>query len=171
MHRVTGLVVAAILALDLAAPAWAEEEEAPMQVAGAVTFSAEQIIALINSTPDLVIIDSRKPEDFRSGAIEGAVLLTDTEMTHVALAKAVPSKATPVLFYCNGVKCGRAADAVFKAVVGARDTEGSLVEIRRWGRASWSWGLNRRRFPLSGRRSVWRRGRGSPTRCRNVPRL
>jgi rhodanese-related sulfurtransferase len=42
--------------------------------------------------------------------------LIDTEMTEETLAKVVPSKDTPVLFYCNGVKCGRAAKAVEKAV-------------------------------------------------------
>lgn len=115
MGRVVRLLLAGFIALGVAVPA-AGREEAPMQLAGAVTVNAEQIIALINSTPGLVIIDSRKPEDFRSGAIEGAVLLTDTEMTRAALAKAVPSKATPVLFYCNGLKCGRAADAAFRAV-------------------------------------------------------
>jgi len=116
MRRVTPLLLAALLAVGGAAPAWSGEEEAPMQLAGAITVNAEQIIALLNSTSDLVIVDSRKPEDFTAGAIEGAVLLTDSVMTPTALAEAVPSKATPVLFYCNGLKCGRAAKAAAMAV-------------------------------------------------------
>jgi|SRR5690348_16087866 rhodanese-related sulfurtransferase len=90
-------------------------EEAPLQIAGAHTVNAGQVIALIDSKPDLVIIDSRKPEDFAAGAIEGAISLTDTDMTEGKLAK-IANRARPVLFYCNGVKCGRAAKAVTKAV-------------------------------------------------------
>jgi rhodanese-related sulfurtransferase len=116
MGRAACLILVTLLALCMAAPAWTAEEEAPLQLAGAVTVNAEQIIALIKSTPEMVIIDSRKPEDFTAGAIEGAVLLTDTHMTPDALAEAVPSKATPVLFYCNGLKCGRAANAAAMAV-------------------------------------------------------
>ena len=32
------------------------------------------------------------------------------------LAEAVPAKDAPVLFYCNGLSCGRAANAAQKAV-------------------------------------------------------
>ena len=108
------LLLAMLMVVGIAGPAWAEE--APMHIAGAKTVNAEQVIALVNETPGLVIIDSRKPEDFAGGAIEGAVPLTSTEMVPDALARLVADRRTPVLFYCNGVKCGRAADAVRKAI-------------------------------------------------------
>lgn len=108
------LILAGMFALGVAGRAAAEE--VPMQIAGAETVNAERVIALIASTPDLVIIDSRKAEDFAAGAIAGAILLTDSEMTPERLARVVPQPGTPVLFYCNGVKCGRAAKAVVKAV-------------------------------------------------------
>jgi rhodanese-related sulfurtransferase len=102
--------------LHLGALEGASAEEAPLQIAGAHTVDAEQVIALIDRTPGLVIIDSRKAEDFAAGAIEGAILLTDTDMTERKLFKIAPNRSKPILFYCNGVKCGRAAKAVSKAV-------------------------------------------------------
>jgi rhodanese-related sulfurtransferase len=104
------------LLLALGAPDSVAAAEAPLTIQGAHTVDAERIVALIDSTPGLVIIDSRKPEDFAAGAIEGAISLTDTEMTKDKLVKIAPNRAKPILFYCNGLKCGRAANAVTKAV-------------------------------------------------------
>jgi rhodanese-related sulfurtransferase len=43
--------------------------------------------------------------------------LIDTDITdEVVLAKHVKAKNAPILFYCNGLKCGRAAKATEKAV-------------------------------------------------------
>lgn len=100
--------------LVLAAPAAAQD--APTQIKGAVTVNAQQIIELITKTPDIVILDNRKQEDFAAGHIEGAVRLIDTDVTPDALAKAIKAKDAPVLFYCNGLKCGRAAKAAEKAI-------------------------------------------------------
>lgn len=90
--------------------------DAPMSIPGATTVDAKAIIALMESKPDLVIIDNRRAEDYANGFIEGAVRVLDTDMTEAVLASHVKSKATPVLFYCNGVKCGRAAKATEMAV-------------------------------------------------------
>ncbi len=90
--------------------------DAPMSITGATTVDAKAIIALMESKPDLVIIDNRRAEDYANGFIEGAVRVLDTDMTEAVLASHVKTKATPVLFYCNGVKCGRAAKATEMAV-------------------------------------------------------
>jgi rhodanese-related sulfurtransferase len=92
-------------------------QDAPMQIEGAKTLDSKGVIELISTTPDVVIIDNRTKADFDSGHIEGAVNLVDTSMTaESAFAGVVKSKAAPLLFYCNGVKCGRAAKATAKAV-------------------------------------------------------
>ena len=53
----------------------------------------------------------------KRGHLEGAIRLIDTDITSESiLAQHVKSKDAPVLFYCNGVKCGRAAKATLKAV-------------------------------------------------------
>lgn len=87
-----------------------------MTIAGATTVNAEQIIDLVSKAPNLVILDNRKAEDYAGGYIEGAVRLIDTDVTADSLAKHVKTKDTPVLFYCNGLKCGRAAKAAQIAV-------------------------------------------------------
>jgi rhodanese-related sulfurtransferase len=113
-HTLVRFLLGIVFSIVIGTPAMATD--APTYIAGATTVNAEQIIALVGSTPGLVIIDSRKAEDFVQGAVEGALLLTDTDMTPEALARVVPDKKTPVLFYCNGLKCGRAGKAVGKAV-------------------------------------------------------
>jgi rhodanese-related sulfurtransferase len=94
----------------------AAAQDAPMEIAGARTVDAKQIFELVSKSSSMVILDNRKPEDFAAGHLEGAIRLIDTDVTPETLAKYVATKDTPVLFYCNGVKCGRAAKATQKAV-------------------------------------------------------
>lgn len=100
--------------LGLMVPAAAQD--APLEIAGATTVNAKQIFELVAKAPNLAILDNRKPEDFAAGHIEGAVRLIDTDVSAASLATHIATKDTPVLFYCNGVKCGRAAKATEKAV-------------------------------------------------------
>lgn len=104
-----GLILAAAVQPALA-------QDAPMTIAGTTTVNAEQVIDLVTKKSNLVILDNRKPEDFAAGHIEGAIRLIDTDVTPDSLAKAVKTRETPVLFYCNGLKCGRAAKAAAVAV-------------------------------------------------------
>jgi rhodanese-related sulfurtransferase len=110
--RMVSLAFAALLGMVAVASA----EDAPMQISGANTVNAKQIFGLINKDPKLVILDNRKEEDYAAGHIEGAVRLLDTDVSSDTLAKYLSSKDVSVLFYCNGVKCGRAAKAAAKAV-------------------------------------------------------
>ena len=89
---------------------------APEQIPGASTLSAEQVVELILSQPDLVVIDSRKKTEFIKGHIEGAINMLNTDMTMAGLEEAVPDKSTMILFYCNGDRCMRSSDAVQKAL-------------------------------------------------------
>jgi len=91
-------------------------EDAPLEINGAKTVNCNGVLDLIVTTPGLVVIDNRTQADFDSGHIEGAIRILDTDMTQELLAGAVKSKESPVVFYCNGVKCGRAAHATAKAL-------------------------------------------------------
>lgn len=106
------LTLATVLSFTAAAAA----QDAPMEIPGAKTVNAKQIFELVFKTPNVVILDNRKPEDFAAGHLEGAIRLIDTDVSADSLARHVAAKNTPVLFYCNGVKCGRAAKATQKAV-------------------------------------------------------
>lgn len=107
-----------VLALVLACTAGAASAgQAPMDIEGAITVDADGVLALIMAEPDLVILDNRREGDFAAGHIEGAVRLLDSDITGPeVLAAHVPALTHPVLFYCNGTACGRAAEAVSLAV-------------------------------------------------------
>ncbi len=114
LRSVAALCVAAVVSIGLMPAAHAD---APLEIGGAKTVDAAAVIELVQSNASLVIVDTRKEADFNAGHIQGAVRLIDTDMTSPdVLAKVVPAKDTPVLFYCNGLKCGRAAAASKLAV-------------------------------------------------------
>jgi rhodanese-related sulfurtransferase len=101
---------------DAPATADAATADAPMAIAGATTVDADGVIELILAKPELVVIDARKPADYAAGHIEGAVNLPSDGIDAQNLARVANDKDTPLLFYCNGVRCGRAADAARRAI-------------------------------------------------------
>jgi rhodanese-related sulfurtransferase len=108
-------VVSVVLTLGFAKAALAGD--GPLSITGATTVNADDLLALVQTSSDLIIVDNRTIADYESGHIEGALHLIDTEMSDEAvLARVVKDKDAPILFYCNGVKCGRAANATAKAV-------------------------------------------------------
>lgn len=72
-------------------------------------------LELVDEAKDLVIIDSRSSKDRLGGHIEGSLSLPDTDTTADSLAKLIDNKDNAVLFYCNGVKCGRSSVAALIA--------------------------------------------------------
>lgn len=94
----------------------AEDDLAPENISGATTVDSGGVFDVFTKFDDLVIIDSRKKRDYDAGHVEGATRLIDVETDGASLAEVIPTKQTPVLFYCNGPKCGRAANSVKIAV-------------------------------------------------------
>jgi rhodanese-related sulfurtransferase len=88
----------------------------PSAIAGARTIDAEQLIALVERDPDVVLIDARIDEDRADGYIEGSVNLVDARTDCDSLAGLLPTRATPVVFYCNGARCDRSDHSVRIAV-------------------------------------------------------
>ncbi len=117
--RSVGVVLTfAIVALfsSVQVSAQSASPQAPMQITGAKTVDAKGVIALIEKHGDkLKIVDNRRAEDFEAGHIEGAVRVLDTDLTEEKMAS-LAKKAEPVLFYCNGLACGRAAKAAEMSV-------------------------------------------------------
>lgn len=101
-----------IALLVFASVVCAEEKLAPENIPGATRVDAEAVLALVEKTPRLVIVDSRIAMDRKQGYIEGSLSLPDTETNCASLARIIPEKSQPALFYCNGVKCGRSVVAV-----------------------------------------------------------
>ena len=64
---------------------------------------------------DFVIIDARNPGEYEEVHIKGAVLLPQKKYDEYA--KALPSKkSVKLVFYCNGVKCGKSKKAAKRAL-------------------------------------------------------
>ncbi|MGD8558658.1 MAG: rhodanese-like domain-containing protein [Gammaproteobacteria bacterium] len=88
------------------------EKKAPEFIDGTKRVTAEEVVELATHSSELVIIDARKASDRDSaGWIEGSVGLPNYDTNEKSLAQHIPSKSTPVLFYCNGVKCGRSVES------------------------------------------------------------
>lgn len=83
----------------------------PEQIEGVTRVSAEEFIAIINDIPELVVIDSRITANRKHGYIEDSISLPDTKTDCNSLADLLKTHDTPVVFYCNGVKCGRSVSA------------------------------------------------------------
>ncbi len=93
-------------------PAMAEvPDKAPEQIPGVTRVEAEDLLTLVGEEPRLLIIDSRIRMDRRQGFIESSVSLPDTETSCASLQQALGDRHRPVVFYCNGVKCGRSGKA------------------------------------------------------------
>ena len=113
LRYLSTVLVAAVLFCP--AGVLAEKFLAPEQIEGVTRVSAERVFDLVVNQPDLIIIDSRKQVQFNRGHIQGALNILDSDMTESQLAKLVTSKSVPVVFYCNGEKCLRSANASAKA--------------------------------------------------------
>lgn len=77
--------------------------------------TAEEIIKMQKDMPDLVIIDVRGEDQITDGMIKGAINLPVYHFKAEALAKVISDKGTPVLLYCNDIRCGASALAAGKA--------------------------------------------------------
>lgn len=83
----------------------------PEQIPGIIRVEAEDLLSLVEQEKKLVIIDSRIRMDRRQGYIEGSLSLPDNETSCAALERVLSNRERPVLFYCNGVHCGRSGVA------------------------------------------------------------
>ncbi|MGD8560098.1 MAG: rhodanese-like domain-containing protein [Gammaproteobacteria bacterium] len=102
----------AVFLILLVVPLAAVAEKSPESIKGTTKVTAEGFIELVDTIPELIVIDSRIRGDRKQGYVEGSVSLPDVETTCDTLSDTIPQKSSPTLFYCNGVKCGRSAKAV-----------------------------------------------------------
>ncbi len=88
----------------------------PDSIPGTTKVDAEGVLELAEKNPELVIVDARIRQDRLQGYIEGSISLPDVDTNCESLARVIPRKSTPVLFYCNGPKCGRSVHSSRKAL-------------------------------------------------------
>jgi len=106
-------VVLIVCSLNLQA---GTKPDVPEKIEGASNLTAEQVVELVLSNPELVIIDSRKKTEYVKGHIEGSINILNTQLTEYEMQKVLPDKSSHVLFYCNGSRCMRSSDATSKAL-------------------------------------------------------
>ena len=92
-----------------------EKPYAPESIQDVVIVSAEEAIEMILSTPELLVIDSRKKTEYLKGHIEGSINILNTQLEREGLERIAPDKTKAILFYCNGVRCLRSTDSINKA--------------------------------------------------------
>jgi rhodanese-related sulfurtransferase len=84
----------------------------PEKIAGVNTVDAEQVIDVLNSDQPPLLIDARVDLDRDFGYIESSISLPDTETNCDSLGKIAADKNQHLMFYCNGVQCGRSVVSI-----------------------------------------------------------
>ena len=79
----------------------------PEKIPGVDTVSAEQLIEVLTSDKPPILIDARIESDRLHGYIESSIGLPDIETNCDNLKKLTTDKSRHLMFYCNGVQCGR----------------------------------------------------------------
>ena len=75
-----------------------------------------QLKALLDSNQTLALFDARTPGEYQQVHIPSAINLPAKQFAK--FAHLLPQdKTTPVLFYCNGVKCGKSRLAAEEAII------------------------------------------------------
>jgi len=131
VSAVATLIVAGILSSSLSATALTPEMENKIYSFRSIQeVGIDKFIELYNKHEDFVIIDSRTVKDRSGGFIEDSISLPDTDTTPNALQEIIAAKSQPVMFYCNGVKCGRSAVA---ALIAAEEGYSNIY----WFKGGW----------------------------------
>lgn len=89
-----------------------DEIESPNTIPNSIRLNAEELIEAANSISNLILIDSRTEIDHKRGFIPSSISLPDVDTNCHSLADIIENKITPILFYCNGPRCKRSANAV-----------------------------------------------------------
>lgn len=98
-----------------AASAAAASAENEATLATPAEVSAADLQVLIDTTPELVILDARSEAQYAEGHIPGAVLMRPDAINAEALAALAPAKDTPMVFYCGNRECPASGKAAHKA--------------------------------------------------------
>jgi len=84
----------------------------PEKIPGVETVNAEQLIEILTSDSPPILIDARITSDRLHGYIESSVGLPDIETNCDSLSNITADKNQPLMFYCNGVQCGRSVVSI-----------------------------------------------------------
>lgn len=76
--------------------------------------TTDELKKLLEEGAAMTVIDARNPEEYQEVHIKGAISIPEKKFSeHVG--QLPPDKAARLVFYCNGVKCGKSKKAAKKA--------------------------------------------------------
>ena len=84
----------------------------PEKIAGVSSVNAEQVIEILTSDNPPILIDARIKKDREYGHIESSISLPDIETNCDTLRKVTEDKNQHMMFYCNGIQCGRSVVSI-----------------------------------------------------------
>ena len=84
----------------------------PEKIAGVNTVDAKQVIEFLNSDQPPLLIDARVEQDRDFGYIESSISLPDIETNCDSLGNIAADKDRHLMFYCNGIQCGRSVVSI-----------------------------------------------------------
>lgn len=84
----------------------------PESIAGIHTITTETLVAALTSDKPPLLIDARIKKDRDYGYIENSTSLPDIQTNCKSLKKITANKEQQLIFYCNGVQCGRSAVSI-----------------------------------------------------------
>lgn len=77
--------------------------------------STDELKKMLDANTEMVVVDARNPEEYQEVHIRGAINIPEKQFSeHLDLLPA--DKSTQIIFYCNGVKCGKSKKAAQKAM-------------------------------------------------------
>ena len=85
----------------------------PDKISGVDTLSAEQVLKALMSEQAPLLVDARIKQDREYGYIESSINLPDIDTNCKSLASTISTnKNKAIIFYCNGVQCGRSVVSI-----------------------------------------------------------
>jgi len=84
----------------------------PEIIAGVTTVTAEQVLESLTSDSPPILVDARIRKDRDYGYIETSISLPDIETNCTTLKTINADKKKHMMFYCNGIQCGRSVVSI-----------------------------------------------------------
>ena len=84
----------------------------PEMIAGVTTVTAEQVLESLTSNSPPILVDARIRKDRDYGYIETSISLPDIETNCSTLESINADKKKHMMFYCNGIQCGRSVVSI-----------------------------------------------------------
>ena len=112
MHKSLFLLLLTILLIPVPLRAG---EAPPPSTTSYTPINTEELAKMLNDGTPMTLVDARNPEEYQEVHIKGAISIPEKQFSE-HLAQLPQEKSAKIVFYCNGVKCGKSKKAAQKAL-------------------------------------------------------